>query len=64
MDFLRGRSERNGEAYVSWYVEPLSAARTKQKTIFIDLKKQKPPSLSFVQGRRLDALRGTTLVRC
>ena len=27
-------------------------------------KTQKPSSLSCVQGRRLDALRGTTLVRC
>ena len=29
MDFLQGRSERTGEAYIFWYLEPLSAARTK-----------------------------------
>jgi hypothetical protein len=47
MDFLQGRRERSGDAYVLWYVESLSAARTKQKTIFIGLKKQKPPSPSY-----------------
>jgi hypothetical protein len=46
MDFLQGLSERKGEAYIFWYVEPLSAARTKQKAIFTCLKTQKPSSLS------------------
>ena len=27
--FQQGRSERRGEAYAFWYVEPLSDARTK-----------------------------------
>jgi hypothetical protein len=44
MDFLQGRRERNGEAYIFWYVDPLSAARTKQKAIFTCLKTQKPSS--------------------
>ena len=30
----RGRSERRGEAYVVWYVEPLSDARTKLTGVF------------------------------
>ena len=30
----QGRSKRGGEAYVFWYVEPLSAARTKLGDIF------------------------------
>jgi hypothetical protein len=30
----RGRSERKGEAYVIWYVEPLSDARTKLAGFF------------------------------
>ena len=41
MDFLQGRSERNGEAYVFWYVELLSDTRTKQKTIFIGVTNTK-----------------------
>ena len=41
MDFLQGRSERNGEAYIFGYVEPLSDTRTKQKAIFIGLEEQK-----------------------
>jgi len=64
MDFLQGRSKQKGESYFSTYVEPLGDARTKQKAIFTSPKTQKPSSPSLSQGRRLDALRGTTLVRC
>jgi hypothetical protein len=41
MDFLQGRSPRNGEAHIFWYVEPLRVTSTKPKTIFIGLKEQK-----------------------
>jgi hypothetical protein len=32
--FQQGRSERRGEAYPRWYVEPLSDARTKLEAFF------------------------------
>ena len=61
MDFLQGRSKRDGEAYIVSYVESLSAARTKQKSIFTSLK---TTSLHpDAQGRRLQQLRGTTLIQ-
>jgi hypothetical protein len=34
MDLRPGRSERRSEAYVFWYVEDLSDARTKPQSIF------------------------------
>ena len=36
----QGRSERNGEAYVVRYVEPLSEARTQQAGFFNSLLSQ------------------------
>src|SRR5262249_16264157 len=41
MRFLQGRSKRGGKAYISPYVEPLSAARTQQKAIFTSPKNTK-----------------------
>ena len=40
MAFRQGRSKRNDEAYVVWYVESLIAARTQQKAIFTSLKRK------------------------
>jgi hypothetical protein len=34
MRFLQGRGKRDGKAYITSYVEPLSKARTQQKAIF------------------------------
>ena len=45
MDFLQGRSERNGQAYVCWYVEPLSDTERSRKPLSSASETQKPSSL-------------------
>ena len=52
--FQRGRSERGGESYSFWYVEPLSDARTKLEDFFNILLALALSVGRYITGREYD----------